>query len=164
MRKSRPWLAHLGLKPLPRSQRSLTKCIHCSAKLIIPRASFSRASPVTKRHTSLWYCKSYTTILYKHTTPPRNCTFHLCLWLSESIIPSKVQPGYQAEYSTPSSTKVKNKWSWALLPLDTLMARIATTLPFISGKEVTCVESWTGCVNTYGEKEGWKQEQLRHFL
>jgi hypothetical protein len=97
MRNSRPWCDHLGLKPLPRSQRSLTNCIHCCAKLIIPRASFSRASPVTKRHTSLWYCKNYTISLYKDTKPPHNSTLPLCLWLFDSNIPSKASPGYEVD-------------------------------------------------------------------
>ncbi len=48
-------LHYLGLRPLPLSHLSETNFIHCFAKLTKWPASSARASPVTRRVTSLWY-------------------------------------------------------------------------------------------------------------
>lgn len=68
MRKSRPWLAHLGRRPRPLSQRSRTKCIHSFENSIIPLANWPLASPVIRRHTSLLYWKQSTSTLMNWCT------------------------------------------------------------------------------------------------
>ena len=112
---------------------------------------FSSVSPVIRRDTSLWFCKNcIKQFVYKDTSPAHNCEICLCLQLNSSIISSQGQSWCDADLSYPYSAKVKNGWNWAPLPLCTLTQCIGTVSPFISSKEVSCVESSTDGVNMYG--------------
>ena len=151
MIKSRPWSDPVDPTPLTRSQCTLTNCIHWWAKLIISWVSFSSVSPVIRRDTSLCFCKNcIKQFVYKDTSPAHNCEICLCLQLNSSIISSQGQSWCDADLSYPYSAKVKNGWNWAPLPLCTLTQCIGTVSPFISSKEVSCVESSTDSVNMYG--------------
>lgn len=55
IKNSRPWLAHRGRSPRPRSHQPRTKRIHCLANSTMPHACLLLASPVIRRQTSLLY-------------------------------------------------------------------------------------------------------------
>ena len=151
MIKSRPWSDPVDHTPLTHSQCTLTNCIHCWAKLIILWVSFSSASPVIRRDTSLWFCKNcIKQFVYKDTSPPHNCKLCLCLQLISSIISSQGQSGCDAGHWYTYMAKIKNGWNWAPFPLHILMPCKGTVLPFISNIEVSCFESSTDSVNMYG--------------